>query len=635
MSALTPIQPITMGVADRPFISSGMLMSSSWEQGVNDSIMGAGSRLLKNFEARYNGPLLSPQEAQDRFGMEGLAFTEPITEAEAQMKRDRKQWERRRQFIMDTGSTGLARWAGSMAVGMVASISNPLDLAASAIPFVGSSAKVGMVARAGGGRLAQLAARGIVTEEALAGFTRFPRFSAAVIEGVAGQALVEPITAWANIQDQADYGLDNAVINIAMAGALAGGLRAGFTALLGSSRFALNKAIEVADNQLREGRPVHVNDVLEADAIKNDPGRASESVAILERLGEKMDPAERRALIDELKRNYSAKEPGQGRQPATWLDLLYEARTEEAKGTNAGIKAGEILDRYYAGDHSPELFHKLSILVGKEYSLEKATLDAQAKLAEVSKSRPQRQGVAATSKEFDNLVIEHGPELGWIKGDEMYFLDANADKSGSTAGIHAKVKQSRQMALARQRALADIGQPISNFNSLEGRAASLDALKTWLREKNLADKGLDAVGETVVEPDPVVAQSYYESGGLVYPIPRNVEEEFAAKIAEIKARKEPTAPIPDEHVAIPGKVPKLGEEAKGPPPIPKSESSTGEATTVSNPAIKAIRDDIASMENELGTLSPEEKAKHLSNLPDPELEVETKRAAIECIINNG
>lgn len=144
---------------------------------------------------------LSVEELTRRYGDLGLKFDRPMTEKAAEILAEVKRAEIVRKDVLSrTASTGAT--IASFAGGFVAMATDPLELGASLIPFVGPGTKAAMVARFG-------AIRG----RALAGAT----------EGALGAALTEPFYAGLSLQMQLDYKAVDALINVGFGAVLGGG----------------------------------------------------------------------------------------------------------------------------------------------------------------------------------------------------------------------------------------------------------------------------------------------------------------------------------------------------------------------------------------------------------------------------
>lgn len=160
-----------------------------------------------------DSPMVGAEEARRRVGEEGLDLSIPdsgIRERALDILIDRKKQERRRQDILSRSPEGLGAGSLKLATALGVSLLDPVNVAASFVPIVGPARYSALLAKAGG----SLARAGV-------------RARVGVVEGIAGQALVEPLVYGAARQEQADYGLADSFINITFGGVMGGGLHVG------------------------------------------------------------------------------------------------------------------------------------------------------------------------------------------------------------------------------------------------------------------------------------------------------------------------------------------------------------------------------------------------------------------------
>ncbi|PHS25460.1 MAG: hypothetical protein COA84_07540 [Robiginitomaculum sp.] len=158
--------------------------------------------------ARGEQDIISAEDATDKYGIDGaLSFDKPISADFAAEKREIKLRELARADILSRNtSTGLP---ARLSVGLVASFADPLGIAVSLIPGIGTEAK-----------LAQ-------TGKTLSGLTRFAaRSRAGFREGLLGGAAVEaPISFLASQREGRDRTFGDALLNIVISGGLGAALR--------------------------------------------------------------------------------------------------------------------------------------------------------------------------------------------------------------------------------------------------------------------------------------------------------------------------------------------------------------------------------------------------------------------------
>lgn len=193
---------------------------------------------------------------------------------------ERKRAERRRLDVLNRAPAGLGNASARLAVGLGASLLDPLNIASGFIPVVGPARYAALVGRAGN----------VVSRAGV-------RAGVGVVEGTVGAALVEPIVYGAMRAEQSDYDLVDSLLNITFGGVLGGGLhvvggtvmdiRAGRRAADAPPPSPIERGVEAAAPETREaglrtgvaqmatGRNVNVEPVMNLDPVV----RASQSEA--------------------------------------------------------------------------------------------------------------------------------------------------------------------------------------------------------------------------------------------------------------------------------------------------------------------------------------------------------------------
>ena len=191
--------------------------------GVGDAPTGGVGRFSELFlEKNYGTNKISADEATAKYGLGGLLrFDEEIYESAAQLMKDRKLAENRRDYLIQSGSTSFIRSAVGFPVGMASSLLDPTNLASMFVPIVGQSKFMSGTSATG-------LARGLITPRQLArtigtGRTR-TRLARGAVEGLVGQAAVEPFVLFPNIYEQSNYGFEESVTNVGAGAILGAGL---------------------------------------------------------------------------------------------------------------------------------------------------------------------------------------------------------------------------------------------------------------------------------------------------------------------------------------------------------------------------------------------------------------------------
>lgn len=211
------------------------------------------------FEGQFPDPFREPpsrvldvEEANRRFAVGDLKFSEPTPEAVARMKNEFKRDEIRRRDILARGPGGVIGTVVPLGAALVASVLDPLNIASAFVPVVGPARTAALTARLGktGARLARGA-----------------------IEGAVGTALLEPLVLAGARAIEADFGIADALLDITFGTVLGGGLHVGVGRL--ADFIARQKpevrraALKTAVAQAAEGRTVDVESVLRA--AEEDP----------------------------------------------------------------------------------------------------------------------------------------------------------------------------------------------------------------------------------------------------------------------------------------------------------------------------------------------------------------------------
>ena len=146
------------------------------------------------------GRLSMPEDLTEQYG-DLLTFDEPMTQEEARLLYEGKREEVMRNAIISRSPTGFLPGVAKFGGGMLAMATDPVEVATMFIPFVGQAGRAASVARFGrvGGR-ARVGA----------------------IEGTAGALLTEPLYYGLSRDQQLDYTMGEALLNVG-AGLFLGG----------------------------------------------------------------------------------------------------------------------------------------------------------------------------------------------------------------------------------------------------------------------------------------------------------------------------------------------------------------------------------------------------------------------------
>jgi hypothetical protein len=157
-------------------------------------------------------PMMTPDQAEERYGIpgqlsfKGPEFSQGVREAQAKLLKTWKQDEIRRSDILARSTPGFAPATARFAVGLGASVLDPINVASAFIPVLGEARFAALAGKAGltGAR----AARG-------------------ALEGVVGAAAVEPLILLQARSEQADYDAYDSLLNVTFGALVGAGLHTG------------------------------------------------------------------------------------------------------------------------------------------------------------------------------------------------------------------------------------------------------------------------------------------------------------------------------------------------------------------------------------------------------------------------
>lgn len=207
---IDPLRALDAQGTDRFKASMGEVLAATaedaWTRSAGPSLYRWAGRELRGIGGAP--AMLAPEDANREYGIDGhLRFDEQVSKADAADLRALKLAELRRQDAMRRGQGGMIEGAAKIGVGLVATIVDPLNIAASFVPVVGQARYAAMLDAA-----ASYAGRAGV------------RAAVGAAEGAAGAALLEPIVYGVARQEQADYSAVDSLTNLAFGSVIGGGL---------------------------------------------------------------------------------------------------------------------------------------------------------------------------------------------------------------------------------------------------------------------------------------------------------------------------------------------------------------------------------------------------------------------------
>lgn len=247
--SFTTIEPNQLGRVTKWDVPINDWLGLKAGAGYSDTLGNAISRATEDY-IWDDGNLVRPDVLNRTYGIDGaLKFDKPLSIQRARLMHERKRKELERQAYFESASHSWfsGKAAAGFGAALVGGLSHPADLGLSFLPFIGSEKAATSVARLGGSAWRQGLARGVIAEERLAGVVPFHRLSAAVIDGVVNQAVMEIPIAIQKHRDQANYGLTDSAFNILAGGAFAGAMKG-----LGLALERAGKLWREADPRIRE-----------------------------------------------------------------------------------------------------------------------------------------------------------------------------------------------------------------------------------------------------------------------------------------------------------------------------------------------------------------------------------------------
>lgn len=214
--------------------STWNVMGAAFQEALTDNPLSAIYRMSEmanlTMDGEETGDLIGKEEFDGRYASLGLEWDNRMTWAGAQELGARKVREQQNQFIMGRGQGGFVEGSAVIGSSLVASFLDPLNVALAFLPIV-SAPKYAQLGLKSGSRLGQFMSKGLFKAEGLVsranGGSTWARLQIGAIDGFAGSLLVEPISAIARTQEQADYTSTHFLHNVMIGTLMGSGLHAG------------------------------------------------------------------------------------------------------------------------------------------------------------------------------------------------------------------------------------------------------------------------------------------------------------------------------------------------------------------------------------------------------------------------
>lgn len=234
------------------------VLGSTFSQTLYENPASSLFRSAELFFAGKQGKRLTSEEyAESEYYREGITVgPDGMHESTAQILAERFDTRAARKMQIARGQGGFAMAASQLGVGLVASMMDPLNIAAAFIPVVGQARYASMIARSG---------------------KTSARLKRGLTEGAVGAVAVEPIVyGTARYEQNIDYTMADTLLNITFGTVLGGGLHVGFGAVgdaLGRAGPEVREAAQkAAVAQAVSNKEIDVNPIMQADStVRNHP----------------------------------------------------------------------------------------------------------------------------------------------------------------------------------------------------------------------------------------------------------------------------------------------------------------------------------------------------------------------------
>ena len=206
--------------------SVGQVLGATAEQALSEMPIPSIRRMFELSEAERSGARLDQQTARQRItdaGLDGRLSVpeEGMSDAALEILIQRKREEIRRQEVLSRSPGGFALGAAQLGTAFAASLLDPLNVGLAFVPVVGEARYLRYLANASG----TIGRAGV-------------RAGVGAIEGAAGAAIIEPLVYAAKTQEQADYDMQDSLLNVAFGTVFGGGLHTLAGGLAAASRAA-------------------------------------------------------------------------------------------------------------------------------------------------------------------------------------------------------------------------------------------------------------------------------------------------------------------------------------------------------------------------------------------------------------
>lgn len=207
----------------------------------------------EQFDTSKLSELVEPDSLNEEYGYLGLKFEEPTRRKVAELLAEQKREDLIRQDVLSRAPGGFVGTGAVLTASLAGAIIDPLNIATAFIPIVGEARYAIWAAKVG--KTAARVGRG-------------------TIEGVVGNAMIEPGTFMLSRSQQLDYDMTDALLNVGLGGLIGGGLHATggkIGDLMSSQTPEVREAtLRGAVAQAAQGKTVDVEPVLPRAEVRAD-----------------------------------------------------------------------------------------------------------------------------------------------------------------------------------------------------------------------------------------------------------------------------------------------------------------------------------------------------------------------------
>ena len=199
MSDILPREdPTTSGRVTKLDVPLSRFLSESFHAGQDESMYHAIANTIEDqINKSFTGSkMLQPDEANQKYAIGNLKFTEPVNSEVARTMNERERQKMDRDMYLYSGA-GHGRWLPGVAASILGSMANPLDFGSMFVPFVGEAGKVPAATRIG--RVLQ---RGLIPMKAF-DEVPVPKLVSGMVQGSAWAAMADmPKILQSHVEDQ-------------------------------------------------------------------------------------------------------------------------------------------------------------------------------------------------------------------------------------------------------------------------------------------------------------------------------------------------------------------------------------------------------------------------------------------------